>query len=334
MHLRIRLALTCVACDIPASRKVSGFLGHNASLGCNKCLKEFPVLKMSNSQRTDYSGYDGSSWGKRTPQQHREWCAEISRSTTPSATQKAESTHGVRNSILLALPYFDPVAYTVIDPMHNQFLGTGKHVFKVWIEKELLTKQNLSTIESLLYKFCTPINVGRLPSNISSMYKGYTANQWSNWITIYSLVVLKGILPSEHLRCWLLFVRACCILKSHTLRKQDVITADTYLVQFCRTFQQLYGSEHCTPNMHLHLHLMQCLLDYGPSHAFWCYAFERYNGILGSVHTNRKAVESQLMRSFCLEQDIQCIDSPHVFPEELHQFFPQMLQSTCTNLSL
>ena len=26
---------------IPASRKVCGFLGHNARLGCNKCYKEF-----------------------------------------------------------------------------------------------------------------------------------------------------------------------------------------------------------------------------------------------------------------------------------------------------
>ena len=33
----IRLALSCVSCDVPASRKVCGFLGHNAKLGCNKC---------------------------------------------------------------------------------------------------------------------------------------------------------------------------------------------------------------------------------------------------------------------------------------------------------
>ena len=33
--ITVRLALTCVACDIPASRKVCGFVGHNARLGCN-----------------------------------------------------------------------------------------------------------------------------------------------------------------------------------------------------------------------------------------------------------------------------------------------------------
>ena len=39
----IRVMLSCVSCDIPASRKLCGFLGHNAKLGCNKCYKQFNV---------------------------------------------------------------------------------------------------------------------------------------------------------------------------------------------------------------------------------------------------------------------------------------------------
>ena len=41
--ITIRLALSCIACDVPATRKVCGFLGHNAKLGCNKCYKQFSV---------------------------------------------------------------------------------------------------------------------------------------------------------------------------------------------------------------------------------------------------------------------------------------------------
>lgn len=37
-----RCALLCCACDLPAGRKVCGFLGHSARLGCSRCLKEFP----------------------------------------------------------------------------------------------------------------------------------------------------------------------------------------------------------------------------------------------------------------------------------------------------
>ena len=36
-EVTVQLALTCVACDIPAAHKVCGFLGHRATLDCNKC---------------------------------------------------------------------------------------------------------------------------------------------------------------------------------------------------------------------------------------------------------------------------------------------------------
>lgn len=39
----VRAALICTACDIPAARKVSGFVGHNAVCGCSRCLKNFPT---------------------------------------------------------------------------------------------------------------------------------------------------------------------------------------------------------------------------------------------------------------------------------------------------
>jgi len=42
--INIKVALSCITCDIPASRKVCGFLSHNAAMGCNKCFKKFPVI--------------------------------------------------------------------------------------------------------------------------------------------------------------------------------------------------------------------------------------------------------------------------------------------------
>ena len=66
--ITVRLMLAYSSCDIPASRKVFGFLSHNARLGCNKCLKEFVIKK---NDVNDYSGYDRGTWTLRTSQQHR-----------------------------------------------------------------------------------------------------------------------------------------------------------------------------------------------------------------------------------------------------------------------
>ena len=63
----VNLALACVTCDIPASRKVCGFLSHNASMGCNKCLKKFNVVF---GEKADFSGYNREEWTLRSLEEH------------------------------------------------------------------------------------------------------------------------------------------------------------------------------------------------------------------------------------------------------------------------
>lgn len=65
-----RLAVLCVCCDIPASRKRCGFLGFSAKKGCNKCLKEFP--RSSFGEKQDFSGFDWNRWNVRTNTDHKE----------------------------------------------------------------------------------------------------------------------------------------------------------------------------------------------------------------------------------------------------------------------
>lgn len=50
-QLTVKGMLMCCACDIPASRKLCGFLGHSAKLGCNKCKKQFITGVLFNSLR-------------------------------------------------------------------------------------------------------------------------------------------------------------------------------------------------------------------------------------------------------------------------------------------
>ena len=70
--------------------------------------------------------------------------------------------------------------------------------------------------------------------------------------------------------------------------------------------------------MYLHLHLKECLLDFRPPHRIWCFAFERFNGILGSYHTNQKAIECQLMKKLLTNQSIQHILSREDQPLDIY----------------
>ena len=119
---KIRCALLCVACDLPAGRKV-GFLGHNARLGCSRCLKEFPGSVGS----MDYSGFNRDSWQLRNSTEHNRDALESLKANSASALQKMESDKGCRYSVLIKLPYFNAPRMLIVDPMHNLFLGSAKH---------------------------------------------------------------------------------------------------------------------------------------------------------------------------------------------------------------
>ena len=68
--------------------------------------------------------------------------------------------------------------------------------------------------------------------------------------------------------------------------------------------------------MHMHGHVKDTVLDYGPIHEFWCYSFERFNGILGSQPSNNRAIEPQLLKKFLLDNASSCFDFPDEFNDD------------------
>ena len=313
INVTVRIALICVACDIPAVRKTCGFVGHRAILGCSKCLCKFTHLKGGGMQ---WSG-EIANWPLRTLEEHKKSCENFLQCQNANQQNKFSSEHGVRFTVLLNAPYFNPVRNHVIDPMHNLLLGTSKHMIEVWIKIGLIGNMQLNTIEKVTSNINCPQDVGRLPLKIGSSFSGFTADQWRLWTTVYSPVALKNVLPDNHLKIWLLFVRACSILCKRIIKETEMKDACNYLKQFCLKFIEAYGHQNLTPNMHMHLHLQECCSDYGSVYGFWCFAFERCNGILGSYQTNKRNIELQLMKKFLLQQKISIM----CLPDELKQYF-------------
>lgn len=233
--------------------------------------------------------------------------------------QQLESKYGTRYSELMRLPYFNCVRFTVIDPMHNLFLGTAKNVMEnVWLNqtKPLLSDAKLKLIQQRVDQVEFPSSLGRLPNKISISFGGFTADQWKTWTLIVSLYALRGELPINHLEVWRSFVLACKILCSPVLTVTDTERANTLLKKFCVDFEQLYGKDLITPNMHMHTHLCESVRDFGPVYAFWLFSFERYNGIMGSFPTNNRSIEIQLARKFLRDQSAFGVDLPYTFRDD------------------
>lgn len=250
-------------------------------IGCNKCFKLFERQGGFGS-KPNFSGFDVENWECRNNEQHRDWAEQTLTANCPSKLKEIISKTGARYTALLQLPYYDAVRFVVLDPMHCLFLGIAKHTLKIWKENGILQDKDFHIVQKRVDSVSPPPEIGRIPTKIAHGFSGFTADQWKNWTLYFSLFALKGILPSRHYKVWTLFVDACRIICSYSVTFENCNEAHQKLVQFCKGFQDLYGAEYCTPNMHLSCHLMEVVKDYGPVHSFWCFSFERYNGILGS----------------------------------------------------
>ncbi|KAI0740921.1 hypothetical protein C8Q76DRAFT_596326, partial [Earliella scabrosa] len=120
----VRAAMIPLVCDLPAARQVAGFAPHSHTYGlCSVCA-------LLQQEKEDI---DPKHFPPRDLQAHRE---------TAIAWRDAESTHqrrmiydhsGIRWSELLRLTYWNPILYTVIDSMHNLYLGLlERHIRDFW----------------------------------------------------------------------------------------------------------------------------------------------------------------------------------------------------------
>ena len=201
--------------------------------------------------------------------------------------------------------YFDSIQQHVIDPMHNLFLGTAKRMFKYWIEKDILTKENLKLIDNKLREFNISRDFGRLPNNISSNWGGFNAEQWKTWTLVYSTYVLHDSLSDKDFKIWHTFVTACRKLISPVVSLNDTQLDDFLFLKFCRQAEKEYGELFITPNMHMHCHLLDSVQNHGSVFAFWLFSFERFNGMLESYNTNgRENFKIQLMREFLVTNNL------------------------------
>ena len=79
------------------------------------------------------------------------------------------------------------------------------------------------------------------------------------------------------------FVRACSLLVCRIIDYNILNEAHEHLLKVATLIEENYGPEKITPNLHLCLHIANCCQDYGPLYSFWCFSFERMNGILGRL---------------------------------------------------
>lgn len=123
---------------------------------------------------------------------------------------------------------------------------------------------------------------------------------------VYARACLKNLVPDPS---WINngIMVLCLLCNIVTIICQPVLTENNLTCLYWllhdhhRAYYQLYGKFRVTVNYHMALHMPEVILDYGPSHAFWCFACKWMNGILASTPTNNRGIENDVLDRFLLE---------------------------------
>jgi hypothetical protein len=136
-------ALIPLVCDMLAARQLCGLGSATSTWFCTFCL-----LTIQEIENLDKDSWPPRDLGEQIKQAER-W-RDCESEADRAATFKA---CGVRWSVLLDLPYWNPILFSVVDSMHAAYLGLfHSHCRKVWqIDVSIeggdgtLIKQNKST---------------------------------------------------------------------------------------------------------------------------------------------------------------------------------------------
>ena len=332
----VRCAVICFSCDLPAGRSICGFMGVNAINGCSRCKKD--MRKRVMTENKDYFQKDGENLQNltvRTNEGHREAAKEWKQK--PNKSQRAEhaKSNGARWSPLLMLPYINMCRMLVVDPMHNFFLGLVRHTIDTILGDK---KSNVSVKEfaNAVGALKLPHQFGRLmtssafdESNQNDKQSGklrkLTSEEWQTFAISIGDPIFKYLLPSSLYTMWRHLTEAIRGSCRYVLDSRELPGLQKHLYLYLTSFHRNFGGEAIRPNHHFAQELiLRCIPDFGPSHVFWCYAFERLNGILGAMPHNNRDISKTLLRQFMVSHADLKTDFPFLSDRRFETTFEKI----------
>ncbi len=181
----VRCALIPLVADLPAIRKTAGFVGHKATLFCSFCQLTKESMGLFNR----------AAWPRRTAEVHR-FIAERWRDAQSESDREAiTSAHGIRWSELLRLQYWDPIRFSVVDSMHNLFLGLIRHhCINLWkMDIESGEKENTLKPHTAVQQLTFLMNAKRLIDSGGATLKSQLEKFRKGYIT--GIASVNGLRP-------------------------------------------------------------------------------------------------------------------------------------------
>lgn len=131
-------------------------------------------------------------------------------------------------------------------------------------------------------------------------YTKYKASELRSLLLYILPVCLQNIQQGKYITHFQLFSRSIYVLLGTKITQEQLIECHNNLNQFVLQYQDFYGMEKMTMNIHLIKHLANGVQYLGPLWTNSLFVFEDYNGYLLKLVNGTQDVLAQITSKYCL----------------------------------
>lgn len=290
-------------CDLPAKADLLGMVTHSGRFSCSYCFNEGKSVKVEN-KKTSVIRYLKGDYNLRSHEDFIKTYGHLN-----SATSVAP-INGIKTmSCMISAIEFDLVNSFAIDHMHCADSGVMKKLLDMWLNSKnhpkpyYIKKKNQVLLSKRLVDLKPVSEISRKPRSI--FIRGeFKANELRSLMLYFLRFALTGLIDTKYVRHFQLFSSAIYILLKDNITLNDIEYAQLNLNKFVDSFEDIYGKENITMNVHLLRHLPNAVKKLGPLWANSAYGFEATNGVVVKSNTSKKDMVHQLAWKYVMKHSI------------------------------
>lgn len=294
-----RAAITHAVLDLPAKASFQQMMQYNGYFSCGYCLHRGESTEVG----VRYTICDGNVDSRK----HEDFVVAIEKIVQKKSSINENGIKGMSPAI--CLDFFDMVESFGIDYMHCVLLGVVKNLLEFWlcskkhhdsyINKSLQKSLNVRIRSIKPCRFIT-----RLPRSLEHR-KLFKASELRSLLLYYLPVCLQGILKTKYLDHFRILSASIYKLLTPDISCQDIICVENNLNIFVNRYQEYYGKQNMTMNVHLLTHIVMCVKNLGPLWSQSMFAFESNNATFSRYVIGHTDILAQISQRYMLHKSIE-----------------------------
>lgn len=248
-HIIVKGIVLMGTCDLPAKSECLNFIQFNGNYGCNICLCKGESTEIGSRSHVHVFPFENEI-SLRTSQQSIEFA---NRATSDKPFM------GVKGHTIMSKIMPDFINGMAIDRMHCVDGGVMKKLMILFFDKKYSHASfSLYSVIDIVNRRLTSIKppkfIHRMPRTVADLLH-WKASELKCFFFYYSIPVFETIMRTDYFEHYLRLVIAVTILSFDNITDFMIQIAKDLLRRFVREFQDMYGIQFCSINIHLLLHL-------------------------------------------------------------------------------